>query len=385
MRVTPFTIKLLREPATTFTQPLTLGVDAGSKTAGFGVTDINGDVCYASEVEMRQDITRKMEQRRAYRRNRRSRKCRYRKPQFDNRRNSTRAGRLSPTIRSKIDSQLKEIGFIERILPISTIIIEAGTFDPHALKDPSVLSDLLLYQQGMLYGHNNIKAFVLDRDGYTCQYCKGRSGDKHLHCHHIIFRENGGSDDPENMIVLCRTCHDALHRGEFLLPFRGKHRGALNHATHQNIINKRLLKSISGAAATFGYIMKTNREALHLPKTHCNDAVVIASKGIPATFKNDANLIKKCVSRGDYQQTKGARSEKRIPTRKLFGFKKFDKVRYRGTTCFIKGRRSTGYFALMDINGSSIPFKPTPKANLMQRMEARKTWITMAMPDSSPP
>jgi hypothetical protein len=33
---------------------------------------------------------------------------------------------------------------------------------------------------------------------------------------------------------------------------------------------------------------------------------------------------KRHVAKGDYQQTKGARSEKRIPTGKLFGFRKLD-------------------------------------------------------------
>ena len=30
-------------------------------------------------------------------------------------------------------------------------------------------------------------------------------------CHHIIYRSQGGSDDVENIIALCRNCHNAVH------------------------------------------------------------------------------------------------------------------------------------------------------------------------------
>jgi len=39
---------------------------------------------------------------------------------------------------SKINSHLKEIKFVKSILPITKIIIETATFDPHALKNPEV-------------------------------------------------------------------------------------------------------------------------------------------------------------------------------------------------------------------------------------------------------
>ena len=92
-------------------------------------------------------------------------------------------------------------------------------------------------------------------------------------------------------------------------------------------------------------------------------------------------LFKKCVSDGDYQQSQGIRSEQRIPTCKIKGFRKFDKVEYLGKEYFIKGRMSTGYAILMDIKGNKIEFKDapkgfkTPKMVNMKRLGARKTWI----------
>ncbi|MCR5638535.1 MAG: HNH endonuclease, partial [Lachnospiraceae bacterium] len=43
------------------------------------------------------------------------------------------------------------------------------------------------------------------------------------------------------------------------------------------------------------------------------------------------------------------------------GFRKFDKVKYFGKEYFIKGRMSTGYAVLMDIEGNKIDFSSMPK------------------------
>ena len=159
VRRTPFTIKLLHE-TTTYTQPITLGIDTGSSHIGSAAVDTNGNVVYLSEVEIRNDIADRMKQRSKYRRNRRSRKTRYRQARWLNRKNSVKYGRFSPTMVSKINSHLKEIKFTKFLLPITHIILETGTFDPHALKNPDVLKNKWLYQRGANYGFANTKAFV---------------------------------------------------------------------------------------------------------------------------------------------------------------------------------------------------------------------------------
>ena len=374
VRRTPFTIKLRYRPKTEHVQPLTLGVDAGSVIVGIGVTNEEGDVYYAGEIELRNDITGKMDKRRTYRRSRRTRNCRYRKCRFLNRKNSIKKERFAPSVKSKIDAHLREINFVKQLLPINECLVEAGTFDPHALQNPEVLNNPLLYQQGLKYGFNNAKAYVLHRDKYTCQHCRGRSKDKQLHCHHIVFKEHGGSDHPDNLIVFCRTCHDLLHEGKITLHIMGKKKGTLKHATQMNAIRKQVLKR-TVATETFGYITKTHREALELEKTHAIDALIIASKGKTLILKNDTIVLKKCVSKGDYQQTKGVRSHQRIPTGKIQGFRKFDKVKYEEGEYFIKGRMSAGYAVLMDIKGNKQDFNHIPKLSEMTRMSARTSQI----------
>lgn len=378
---TPFTIKLLYQ-TTNYTQDISLGVDTGSGKIGSSAVAENGNVLYLSEVEIRNDISDKMTQRSKYRRNRRNRKTRYRKARWLNRKNSIKNDRFSPTMISKINSHLKEIKFVQSILPITKLILETATFDPHALKNPKVLSNKWLYQKGINYGFANTKAFVLNRDSYTCQYCKGKTKDSKLEVHHIVFRRNGGSDEAENLITLCKTCHDKLHDGNIILK-GGKVKGQLKHATQMNSIRQQLLKIVD-CEETFGFITKEHRQILNLPKEHYMDAVAIASQGSNVKFKTNQVLFKKCVSDGDYQQSKGVRSEQKIPTNKIMGFRKFDKVKYLGQEYFIKGRMSSGFAILMDINGKKIDFSDapkgmkTPKLNNMKRIGSRKTWITQA-------
>lgn len=370
---TPFTIKLLYQ-ATKYTQPITLGIDTGSSKIGSSAVKDNGDVIYLSEVEIRNDISEKLKQRSKYRRNRRNRKTRYRKARWLNRKNSIKKDRFSPTMTSKINSHLKEIKYVQTMLPVSRIILETATFDPHALKNPAVLSKKWLYQKGINYGFANTKAYVLDRDNHTCQYCKGKSKDSKLEVHHIVFRRNNGSDEPENLICLCKTCHDQLHDGNITLK-GGKAKGHLKHATQMNSIRTQLLRILPDAEETFGFVTKEHRQLLKLTKEHYMDAVAIASQGDKVNFKTNVVLFKKCVPDGDYQQSKGIRSEQRIPTGKIQGFRKFDKVRYLGHEYFIKGRMNTGYAILMDSKGAKVALKPIPKFNKMERIQARNSWI----------
>ena len=49
---------------------------------------------------------------------------------------------------------------------------------------------------------------VLVRDNFRCVRCWDRAA---LTQHHIIHREHGGTDSPENLAVLCVTCHKEWH------------------------------------------------------------------------------------------------------------------------------------------------------------------------------
>lgn len=383
IRREPFTIKLNYE-TTEYTQPVTLGVDTGSGKIGVAATTPNGKVLYCSEVKVRNDITKKMKRRAKYRRNRRNRKTRYRAKRFDHRKNSIKKDRISPTMRSKIQSHIKEIEFVKKILPVKRIVLETGTFDAHLMKNPILANSKVRhwgYQKGANYGFASVREKVLNRDNYTCQICKGKNKSDCLHVHHIIFRSNGGSDTEDNLITLCSKCHQDIHAEKIKIDLNGKIKGTLKYATQMNSIRKQLLKKYPEAIETFGYITKTNRFLLGIPKSHINDACVIATGG--KSFKASEKYYKKvCVSKGDYQQTKGVRSEQKLTTGKVDGFRKFDKVKYFGKSYFIKGRMiKTKTVILMGIDEKKIDFSnlgkglKTPKMQNLKRVSARKAWM----------
>jgi hypothetical protein len=58
---------------------------------------------------------------------------------------------------------------------------------------------------------------VVERDREQCQNCKisvGETGD----VHHIVPRGAGGATVMSNLVLLCRTCHDAIHDDEMTAP-----------------------------------------------------------------------------------------------------------------------------------------------------------------------
>jgi len=61
------------------------------------------------------------------------------------------------------------------------------------------------------------RAFVLDRNGFTCQMCGAVAGEDHpysigrktrLHIGHIIDKSQGGTDEPDNLRALCSVCNE---------------------------------------------------------------------------------------------------------------------------------------------------------------------------------
>jgi len=61
------------------------------------------------------------------------------------------------------------------------------------------------------------RAFVLDRNGFTCQMCGAVAGEPHpydssrktrLHIGHIVDKSQGGTDDASNLRALCSVCNE---------------------------------------------------------------------------------------------------------------------------------------------------------------------------------
>lgn len=264
----PFTIRLIFG-SYGYKQPTILGIDLGAKSVGYAVTSNAGVVLFKADLELRTNIKSLMDDRRQYRRGRRTRKLRYRKPRFLNR--TRPAGWLPPTLVSKANATLGTINKIKQILPIISTIVEIANFDIQKIENPEITGKE--YQQGNLYEYGNIRSYVFARDNYTCAICKKKDGI--LETHHTIQRSDGGTDRPDNLITLHEQCHKDFHAG--LYPnTKFKKAPQYKEAAHVNSMKNYILNKIGKCNITYGYITKAMRKEFGLEKSHINDALAIA-------------------------------------------------------------------------------------------------------------
>lgn len=361
---TPFTIKLLHGSAG-YKQPITLGVDAGSKHVGLSASTEKREL-YSEEFTPRNDVVELLSTRRQNRRLRRNRKTRYRAPRFNNRVHSKHKGWLAPSVEVKIQEHITVIKRICRILPITLVRVETAEFDTQRLKAMLAGKPLPVgtdYQLGEMYDEYNVRQYVLKRDNYTCQCCGAHTTAKKavkLHVHHLESRKVGGNA-PSNLITLCVTCHNNLHKGKITLD--GKKRGkTLRDAAFMGIMRNTLLTRLRNelnipVQNTYGYITKLLREQNDIKKSHVNDARCISKHPLAepcsvcyrtkAIRHHNRQIHKAKILKGGIRKTNQAPYI-------VKGFRLWDKVLYNGQECFISGRRSSGYFALRKLDGTAI-------------------------------
>ena len=352
VRREPFTIRLTYD-STTYTQPISLGIDAGTKHVGVSATTDSKEL-YVAQIELRADIVKLLATRREQRMARRNRKCRYRAPRFDNRRLPD--GWLAPSVRQKVKSHLMVIRMVHSMLPVSKTTIEVAQFDAQKIKNPEIAGEE--YQKGEQLGFWNVREYVIARDGHKCQHCNGRSKDPILNVHHLESRKTGG-DAPNNLITLCETCHKAYHRGYFQLKIR---RGtSLRDAAVMSIMRWEVYNAakaeFSNIHLTYGYQTKHTRIGNGIEKSHTSDARCISgnprAEPLPDMYlhrmrRRHNRQIHRCtILKGGYRKLNQA-------PYLVKGFRLFDKVEYKGTECFITGRRSNGSFAIKDIEGNVL-------------------------------
>ena len=375
VKTEPFTIQLICG-SSGYKQNIILGVDAGSKHIGISASTENKEL-YAADVELRNDITELLSTRRETRRTRRNRKTRYRMPRFKNRKRPD--GWITPSVQAKIDTHLKVINDVHRILPITKIIVETASFDIQKMQNPNIQGTE--YQQGNQLGFWNVREYVLFRDNHTCQCCKGKSKDKILNVHHIESRKTGGNA-PNNLITLCKTCHTGYHKGTITLPKNIKRGASYKDATFMGIMRwffyNELKKTYPDVHMTFGYITKNTRIKNNLIKEHYVDALCIA--GHPKATQLNYYYYQKQVRRNNRQIHKAnilKGNQKRLnqAPKYIKGFQLFDKVMYKGDSYYIFGRRNSGYFDIRKLDGTKVN-KGSVNCKYLRKLESRETTLT---------
>ncbi len=370
VRMVPFTLQLLYG-SSGYKQEVSLGIDAGSQHIGVSATT-EQRVLFEAEVQPRTDIGEGLANRRQFRHARRSRKTRYRKCRFLNRKK--RSGWLAPSVQHKVEAHLKTIRLVHKILPVSRTTIEVAQFDIQKIRTPEIEGKD--YQQGPQLGFWNVREYVLARDRHVCQWCQGKSKDNILTVHHIESRKTGG-DSPENLVTLCQTCHDLIHRTHQEHKIERKPR-SFRDATQMGIMRWHMYEQakevFSHVHLTYGYITKHARIAHELEKSHLVDARCIS--GHPLATSDGTWYLIKLVRRNNRQLhkasiRKGGKRQRNTAPKSVRGFRLFDCVNYQGKVCFVFGRRSSGYFDLRTLDGVKISASASyKKLTIVQKASA---------------
>ena len=258
----PFTVQLQYE-TTDFVEDITLGIDTGYQNIGYSAVDSDKEHI-AGTVKLRNDISMNIETKSKYRRPRRNR-LRHRPARFNNRKRET--GWLPPLIQHKIDSHIRIIEKVVKILPISNIVLETARFNTD--------------ESEAFYG--TLRQKVLTRDGNKCQV-PGCNNTDNLRIHHVVFKAFGGSDNINNLLTVCSQCHtQANHqKGGILYDMMLKHSESGNKApgTFMSILKSRIVNDLQHLdipiSETNGKITASLRELYNIEKSHTNDAFIIA-------------------------------------------------------------------------------------------------------------
>lgn len=360
----PFTIQLLFD-TTEITLHATIGVDPGD-TTGYAVVLNNGKVVEKGEIRLRTDVKSLLAARKVLRRGRRNRNTRYRKPRFLNRRRPD--GWLPPSIRQKAEHIIGKINEIVSCFPDYTLKVEINKFDMQKLVNPGVAETG--YQQGDLYGYENAKQFLLVRENGKCQLCgKGYKEGDGWHAHHVKPRAEGGTNKPDNLALLHKSCHVSGHRTGAIKKLKKPKQFVA--AAMYNVVRYKLMdgfKAIHGDKVLFayGYITAVRRRELNLEKEHYNDAIAITGTETvrdAATITVVKQVRKKKRSLHEATPRKGRKTPNVNQTRNCKNVKQVfvnsnlytlnDKVKASGVTGYITG--FTGKYAyIQDIDGNYL-------------------------------
>ena len=346
----PFTIKILdRKKENSYTKDVILGIDAGYKEVGFSAINDKEELI-TGVLELRNNISKKLEQKANYRRNRRYRNTRYRKPRFDNRKKSKPKGWLAPSIKHKMNSHIKLINKLKELLPITKVIVEVAKFDTQKMQNPEING--VEYQQGTLQGYN-VRNYLLEKFNYQCVYCGKK--DTPLEVEHIIPKSRGGSNRVDNLTISCHDCNqekDNQTAEEFGYPEVQKQaQKTLRSTAFMNIVRWKIVNELD-CDYSFGHITKMKRIKLGLEKTHYNDAFVIAG----GKDQKRCNSINGILNRRNNRslQTNRKRYGRSIRKEK-YPLSPKDLIKYEGKICEVKGMFNYGKWVRMkDSEGNTI-------------------------------
>ena len=224
---------------------------------------------------------------RRMRRTRRNR-LRHRQARFDNRKRDK--GWLAPSLEHKKELNINVIKMYCEVMPITHATVEVGSFDTmlvKAIQEGKATPEGAGYQKGPRYNLATLREAVFYRDNYTCQVC-GRKANEGaiLHVHHMFYWKGRHGNSLSELLTVCEKCHTPANhqKGGKLYGFGEDIKFAnLSGAAFMNTVRWQIVNELYAAfgkdfvTVTYGAMTKEKRIALHLEKSHNNDAYAMGS------------------------------------------------------------------------------------------------------------
>lgn len=342
----PFVIKLLKEVKLD-TNEVILGIDTGAVYTGVALVEkckTKNKILFKGTINHPQDVKKKMELRRGYRRYRRSHK-RYRKARFNNRTSSKRKGRIPNSILTNKQEILRVINKLGKFIRISKIVIEDVQIDIRRLVDGNKVYRWQYQKSNRL--DNNIRIAVIMRDSYKCKMC----GRVHvaLEIHHITPRKYRGADIPQNLITLCSDCHKEVTGKEMeyadrlykLINGKNIRLDIPQRAMQGKTYLRTELEKLYPVEFTYGSDTANKRQDWNIEKSHANDSVCITGLEVS---QSDCDIKDWFI--------KPLRSNKKNKIESVKGFRHRDIIKYTKKN----GESYIGYIIALDENKNTCSF-----------------------------
>jgi 5-methylcytosine-specific restriction endonuclease McrA len=308
-RFLPFALRL-KDRTAGQTQAIQLKIDPGAKTTGVALTTEKRILTLIEISHRKAAIQKKLAQRRAYRRRRRTANLRCRQPRFKNR---GKAGFIAPSIRSILDNVSSWVTRLRRWAPVTELVIETTKFDAAKLQNPEISG--VKYQQGTLFGFE-VWEYLLAKFNHRCAYCERTN--LPLTQDHVIPRASGGSNRVSNLTLACLPCNQAkgsqsveVFLGENsakLKTLQAQLKKPLASCATMNILRNQIRRMANATglpvSEASGAQTKLNRKQFGVKKTHALDAAFTGE--IAACPKGTATrtLSIKATGRGSYCRTR---------------------------------------------------------------------------------
>lgn len=359
----PFTIRLKELKKPNNKAGYRLKIDYGSRYTGLAILKNDTEVIWLAELQHRTDIKKKLDDRRAFRRRRRSKNLRYRPKRFNNRKRPK--GWLPPSLLSRVNNIKTWVNRLSKLCPLTHISYENTKFDTQLMRNPEISG--IEYQQGTLKGYE-IREYLLEKFNRRCVYCGIH--DIPLQIEHIIPKSRGGTDRVDNLTISCQACNQAkgnMTAKEYGYPDiqtqakKTLKDCAIINATRWKIYETLISASLPVECGT-GARTKLNRTNLKLPKTHYYDACSIGASTLDKLYFKTKNVLYiKSKGRGTRCRTNldrfGFPRGYLSSQKSFFGFQTGDMIKavvpkgkYSGTWHGEVACRESGYF---DIKNNS--------------------------------